>query len=380
MIEKLSRRSVLGAASAVGGIAALAPKMAMAAKKTAPATIAAAVQAPIASGDADKGAQRLSLEKLRAWEKLGYGMFIHYGMSTFVGAELPSGNDPSSAYAPDRLDVDQWVSVARDAGMKYAVLTTKHVAGHCLWPSKHTDYTVATSGNRTDVVEAFVRACERRGVMPGFYYCSWDNHNRFGSVTPSDGKVFGGKYDAWYMRAYTTAAYQDFQMRQIEELLGQYGRIGEVWIDIPGVLPRGYRNQLYTRIAELQPDTVMMANSGVGDGSEYNISYAWPSDLIAIERFLPNSHTGHMPWREIEKKRYYMPGEVCDPLGREWFFVDGDTPRSDPELLGMYLTARARGTNLLLDVPPDRHGLIPATSIAALMRLRKNIDRLGMVI
>lgn len=66
--------------------------------------------------------------------------------------------------------------------MKYAVLTTKHVAGHSLWPTKLNDYHVGTSNNTTDVVEA----CERRGVIPGFYYCSWDNHNRFGSITRSD--------------------------------------------------------------------------------------------------------------------------------------------------------------------------------------------------
>src|SRR5438093_1302814 len=85
--------------------------------------------------------------KNRRWESLGYGMFIHFGMSTFVGKELPGGQDPSSTYAPDKLDVDQWVQVARDAGMKYAVLTAKHVAGHCLWPSKFTDYDVETSRN-----------------------------------------------------------------------------------------------------------------------------------------------------------------------------------------------------------------------------------------
>ncbi len=78
----------------------------------------------------ERGAQRLSLEQLQKWEALKYGMFIHYGMSTFDGDELSKGDLPSTAYAPDKLDVDQWVSVARDAGMKYAVLTTKHVAGH----------------------------------------------------------------------------------------------------------------------------------------------------------------------------------------------------------------------------------------------------------
>jgi alpha-L-fucosidase len=72
-----------------------------------------------------------------------------------------------------------------------------------------------------------------------------------------------------------------------------------------------------------------------------------------------------------------MPGEVCDPIGKEWFFVDGDLPRSDEELLGMYLTSRSRHTNLLLDVPPDKHGLIPKMHVNALMRLRKNLDKLG---
>src|SRR5512134_1596672 len=116
--------------------------------------------------EAQRGAQRLSLKQLRAWEALGYGMFIHFGMSTFDGDELSKGDKPSTFYRPDKLDVDQWISTARDAGMKYAVLTAKHVAGHCLWPSKHTTYTVANSTNKTDAVEQFVKACEKRGVLP----------------------------------------------------------------------------------------------------------------------------------------------------------------------------------------------------------------------
>ncbi|MCG3147202.1 MAG: hypothetical protein PCFJNLEI_00640 [Verrucomicrobiae bacterium] len=315
----------------------------------------------------DKGHQRLSLRQLKAWEALGYGMFIHFGISTFDGYELSKGAKPSTLYAPDKLDVDQWISVARDAGMKYAVLTTKHVAGHCLWPTRCNDYHVGTSGNKTDVVAAFVTACAKRGVMPGFYYCSWDNHNRFGSLTPS--------YTNWG-EAYTTEEYREFQWRQLEELLTQYGVIGEVWIDIPGVLPRDYRNKLYAQIARWQPDAVIMMNHGIGDGSQFNVAYAWPTDLIAIERFLPNSHTKHQPWREIEGKKFYLPGEVCEPIGKEWFYVESDQPRSDAELLGMYLVARSRGANLLLDVGPDRHGLIPKRYRDALLRLRRNLNRL----
>src|SRR4051794_27434984 len=96
------------------------------------------------------GAQRLSLDALHRWESLGFGMFIHFGMSTFDGDEFSRGDKPSRAYAPDRLDVEQWIQVARDSGISYAVLTAKHVAGHCLWPTRHNDYHVGTSGNTTD--------------------------------------------------------------------------------------------------------------------------------------------------------------------------------------------------------------------------------------
>ncbi|MFD0717171.1 alpha-L-fucosidase [Paenibacillus sp. GCM10027626] len=320
-----------------------------------------------------QGSQRLSLEKLKRWEALGYGMFIHFGMSTFDGQELSMGDQPSTVYAPSALDVDQWIRVAKEAGMKYAVLTAKHVSGHCLWPSKYTDYHVGTSGNTTDVVRAFVDACRKYDIMPGLYYCSWDNHHLFGSLTPS----MTGFGESWWKIAYTTEEYLQFQWNQLEELLSQYGPIGEVWIDIPGLLPRGYRHKLYKRINELQPDAIVMMNHGIGDGSKFDIGYAWPCDIIAIERFLPNSHTGHQPWREIEGKTYYMPGEVCDPIGREWFYVEGDPVRSDEELLGMYLISRSRGTNLLLDVGPDKQGQIPQHYVDALMRLKANIIKVS---
>jgi alpha-L-fucosidase len=81
-----------------------------------------------------------------------------------------------------------------------------------------------------------------------------------------------------------------------------------------------------------------------------------------------------MRWHEIEGKRYYLPGEVCNTLGKNWFWVEGDDPRPDEELLTVLLESRKRGVNLLLDVPPNKHGLIPDQSRAALMRLRKRAN------
>jgi alpha-L-fucosidase len=260
--------------------------------------------------------------------------------------------------------------------MKYAVLTAKHVAGHCLWPSRHTLYTVANSTDRTDVCLKFVDACRKKGVRPGFYYCSWDNHNRFGSRTPSDEGATWGNWagvpgEGQPMAAFTTSVYQNFQTLQLTELLTQYGEVAEAWIDIPGVLGPGYREFLYGHVAKLQPDTVVMMNSGIGDGEKYDEAYAWPSDLIAIERAVP-PESGHRRWRAIGGRECYLPGEVCDPIGKDWFWVEGDRPRPDEKLLEMLQLCRTRGTNLLLDVPPDRHGRIPEASVQALLRLRRN--------
>lgn len=327
------------------------------------------------------GAQRLPLEKLQAWQSKAMGMFIHYGMATFDGEELFGGTAPSSTYNPTALDVDQWVCVARDAGMQYAVLTAKHTSGHCLWPSKHTDYHVGTSGNKTDVVEAFVTACHRRGVLPGLYYCSWDNHHLFGSQIPGMflTDIWSPDWIPAFASSFTTPEYHAFQSAQVEELLTQYGPLFEVWIDIPSILPRGYRHELYRQMAALQPEAVLMMNSGFGDGADYNVEKSWPSDLIAIERFLPNSHFGHRPWRQIEGKSYYMPAEVCECIGRDWFYMDHDMPRTDRELLGMALVAKERNGNLLLNVPPNRKGIIDPRYVRSLEALRRNLDTLDSV-
>lgn len=313
------------------------------------------------------GKQRLSIEKLQAWEKLAFGMFIHFGMSTYDGVELSKGDFPATAYNPDKLDVGQWISIARDTGMKYAVLTAKHVSGFCLWPTAHTDYHVGNSGNKTDVVEKFVKECEAKGVMPGLYYCSYDARHKWGSKS----------LEIPFLNSFTTERYREFQTAQMDELLTRYGKIGEIWIDIPGVLPRDYRHWATERMGKQQPDAVIMMNGGFGDGSKIDVNYSWPTDIIAIERGLPSSHTAHKPWRNIEGDDYYMPGEANDPIGLEWFHTDADQPRSDLELLGMYLVCRSRNANLLLDVGPDKHGLIPEKFASALKRLRANLDKVG---
>lgn len=269
---------------------------------------------------------------------------------------------------------------------RYAVLTAKHTAGFCLWPSQHTDYHVGNSPVQTDVVREFIDACKRHGILPGLYYCLWDNHHKFGSATPSDimrwkdikaASCDNGANPADVLDpAFTTNEANAFFKKQITELLTDYGPLFEVWIDIPGIVGRIFREELYQHVASLQPDTVIMMNNGFGDGTKYPVEYAWPADIMAIERWLPNSAAPFDPWRSIEGKDIYLPAEVCDPAGREWFFKEDDEPRSDLELLGMFAICRSRGTNLLLNVPPDSSGRISNAYESALERLGVNIAKL----
>jgi alpha-L-fucosidase len=351
-----------------------------------------------------RGHQRLTIEQLQQWEALEYGIFLHFGMSTFTGYP-PSHyrppdfiQEPPSFYNPDKLDVDQWISVVRDAGARYAVLTTKFNDGFCLWPSRLTDYTIVHSGNKTDVVGEFIKACDKHGIIPGFYYNVNDAQNRLGSRLRSDRDVKENRTGLPY---YTSSLYHEYMAAHLTELLTTYGPVAEIWIDLPGELGRPARTYMYHLIAELMPDTVILMNHG-RPFTDFDVDYAWPTDLFAIEKAsmadtdgLP-PESGYDPWHTIEGKTCYMPAEVSGPIRADkcWFgggFTKdiaatreeqqqeqvydielGPTPITPEQLLKLYTACRQRKVNLLLDIGPDRHGRINNLDIEVLQSLRKN--------
>ncbi|MFH0944463.1 MAG: alpha-L-fucosidase, partial [Planctomycetota bacterium] len=307
---------------------------------------------------------------LADWEALRYGMFIHFGMSTFTGHEFGGIPAESSTFHPAALDVDQWIRVARDAGMKYAVLTTKHCYGHALWPTQESDYSVATGPVGADVVRQFVDACRKYEVRPGFYYLlGWD-------------KMSQQRMDA--------PEYEQFCRRQVTELLTGYGPILEMWFDIPWDMgPETGRvlGDLYALVKELQPDCLVLLNQGFDDGTEVremNPTYRgepaegdavrlWPKDLINGEVTLPPPG-GHDPWKKVKGRTYYIPMETCETLARHWFYSDADALKTVPTLYGLYRSCLDRRANLLLDAAPDRTGRLPEGTVRRLLDLRRVID------
>jgi alpha-L-fucosidase len=327
-----------------------------------------AVWHPAVGAQARPATERTNV--LAQWESLKYGMFIHYGLATFTEDEFGHKDSPASAYAPTALDVDQWIRTAKAAGMKYAVLTAKHCTGHCLWDSALTDYDVAAGADKTDVIAAFVRACRKHGIKPGFYYLlGWDSHHQ-PRMTPTE--------------------YESFCTGQIEELLTRYGPVAELWLDIPWDLGPDTEQALariYERVKSLQPDCLVLLNQGFDDGSsvsERPPTYRgaevgpapiplWPKDLMDGECTLPPP-SGHNPKIVFQKETYYLPMEVCDKLSQHWFWFPDDPLRDVRSLYRLYRDSTARGANLLLDVAPDRRGLIPDASVERLMELKAVIE------
>lgn len=298
---------------------------------------------------------------LAQWEELEYGMFIHYGMSTFTGDYRTNKDSASKVYAPTDLDVRQWIRTARRAGMKYAVLTAKHTLGHCLWDSEDYDYDVATSTDKTDVVAAFMAACRAESIRPGIYYCVLDIHNEGGTELKWKAPV-GPEYEAQIKKHLT-------------ELHTNHPDIFEQWIDIPHKLSVRQRWDIYRLVKKLNPDCLVIMNAAFRDGTEIPEG-AWPSDLTNGEKTLP-PQAGHDPVRQVDGRAYYIPMEICDTVTENWFWHPTDRPRSIRQLSYLYSESIRRGGNLLLNVSPDTTGQIPADQVDALMELKKVIDDPG---
>ena len=305
-------------------------------------------------------AQRLMLQR-------AYGMFITYGINTFAETEWSDGSIPASRYNPTELDCDQWIRVARDAGFRYILLTTKHHDGFCLWDSKYTDYDVASSPVKTDVVAEVAKACKKYGLKFAVYYSFWDRHE------PTYRDPDFGKYI-------------DFMCNQLEELLTNYGKICEVWFDgawdkkaADWEMPRIYR-----LIKKLQPDCVVGVNQTIMNTEEGAAAFGSPAGrhLIPLEKmtednkyyiqYFPSdfrlwdprvAHVKDKKQYLYNGKSYYLPFEHTVCISKYWTRYakkDPEPCRDLDELEELFYQCTANGNTLLLNLPPDQRGKIRA--------------------
>ncbi|MEN8906860.1 MAG: alpha-L-fucosidase [Clostridiales bacterium] len=303
------------------------------------------------------------------WRDLKYGMFIHYSLSTFDGKEQTPGSTTSvGIYQPTDLDVDQWIKVAKNAGMKYAVLTSKHSSGFCLWDSKvqwkgkEFDYDVAASPVKTDVVEKFIEACNKYDILPGIYYCAMDTRHSDTSInwTPS--------------LPYVSSEYFQLMKDHLTELHRKYPDIGVQWIDIPRHLTSGERTTLYNLVKKINPDCLVMYNYGKESSgiSTYTIpvakSVTWPTDILNSE--IETISNPFQTQQEYNGTTYQLGYEHCISIVDNWFWKPNETLKSASNLKSEKNKVWELNGNLLLNVPPNKAGQIPEASIQRLNEIK----------
>ena len=316
------------------------------------------------------------------WQQMEFTAFLHFGMNTFTGNEWGHGTDSPALFNPSELDCEQWVKALKDGGFKMALITAKHHDGFCLWQTETTEYSVKNSpwkGGKGDVVRELRDACEKYGMKFGVYLSPWDRN------APSYGD---------------SPAYNKFFIAQLTELLTNYGEVHEVWFD--GACaegPNGKKQEydwtaILAKIRELQPKavTAIMGDDvrwvgnegGLGRETEWSATVIPPGSYThkkaAKEALGLEEMSKDLGSRELVAKAqevYWYPSEVDVSIRPGWFYhaeQDGQV-RSLANLVNIYYRSVGCNSVLLLNIPPDRRGLIHEIDVQRIKELSEYINK-----
>ncbi|HUT07712.1 MAG TPA: alpha-L-fucosidase [Candidatus Latescibacteria bacterium] len=332
-----------------------------------------------------KAAGVVPSERQLAWQALEFQAFVHFGMNTFTDREWGQGTEDPKFFNPTDFDAGQWAEAVKAAGIRGLIVTAKHHDGFCLWPSRFTEHSVKSSpwkGGQGDVVGEVAAACRKAGLKFGIYLSPWDRHE------PSYGD---------------SPRYNEHFKNQLRELLTNYGEISEVWFD--GACaegPNGKRQVYdwagyYALIRELQPGAVI---SIIGPdarwiGNEAGVTRESEWSVIPVARFddLPDEKSpGGIAGLDAQAadlgsferiaavarqggRLLWYPGQVDVSIRPGWFYhaAEDDKVKSLDQLLDIYYTSIGGNAQLLLNIPPDKHGRIHKNDVH---RLKELGDRL----
>jgi alpha-L-fucosidase len=308
-----------------------------------------------------------------AWHELGCTAFLHFSINTFTDKEWGYGDEDPNLFQPAKFDPDAIAGTLRAAGFAGCILTCKHHDGFCLWPTRTTEHCVRTSswkGGRGDVVGALAAAASRQGLRFGVYLSPWDRNSPY----------------------YGSARYIEIYRQQLTELLTGYGPIFEVWHDGANGGDGFYGGARETRtidkrtyydwpktwdlVRSLQPGAVIFSDVGpdirwVGNERGIAGDPCWAAyDPVGAdggpaspgnvrERESPTGHRHGSHW---------LPAECDVSIRPGWFWHEKENARvkTPAQLVDLYYKSVGRGANLLLNVPPNRDGLLQDEDVRAL--------------
>jgi alpha-L-fucosidase len=296
-------------------------------------------------------------QKIEEWKDNRFGMFIHWGPVTLTGKEISwsRGNQtPVDVYDqlykqfnPVNFNADEWVSVAKAAGMKYIVLTTKHHDGFCLWNTRQTDYNIMNTPFKRDVVKELSEACRKQGIEFGTYYSTCDWHNSDFPLTSPGGKTKRDKSD---LEAYTS-----YLKREVAELLVNYGPLYVLWFDVPQMFDQKRGQGVLDFIRAIQPDII--ANNRTGAQGDFDT----PEQRIG-------GFNNQRPW------------ETCMTIAKQWSWKPNDQVKSLEQCMQTLIRTAGGDGNLLFNVGPKSDGSIEPEQIARLKEMGQWMQKYGQSI
>lgn len=322
------------------------------------------------------------------WQEMEMTCFIHFGINTFYDVEWGNREQEVSMFNPTELDTRQWARTVKEAGAKMMIVLAKHHDGFCYWPSRFTGFSVKNSPwkqGQGDLIAEAAAACREYGLKLGIYLSPWDIHSPL----------------------YGTAGYNDYFKNQLRELLTAYGKVSEVWLDgACGEGPNGKR-QVYDwmgyfrLIRELQPHAVIAIMGPdvrwVGTETGYGRETEWsvlPVDNATMNQIALTSMYGEkgyffMPLGNLIQDDLgsrekimnaggliWYPSEVNVSIRPGWFYHEAHDSlvKSPEELVDIYYGSVGRNSLLLLNLPPNKRGLIHENDVLNIRKMRALLD------
>jgi alpha-L-fucosidase len=346
-IEATSRRSFLKVAGSLGALAYTSAAGALETAQTATGSQSAPTEA-----DTKQAATRA--ERMQWWHAAKFGMFIHWGLYSFLGEHewamesqgipIPQYERMAEHFNPKPNAAREWARLAKKAGQKYMVMTTKHHEGFCMFDTRLTDYCAPKQGPGRDLVREYVEAARAEGLRVGFYYSLMDWHHPDGARCKND--------EAARQRfvAYTHGL--------IRELMTNYGKIDVLWYDVDSPLtPEQWESERMNQMVfELQPEIIVNNRNGLeGDFST--------------------------PEQHIEAAEVGRAWETCMTLNDSWGYNRGDDAwKTAKTIVTNLATCASGGGNYLLNIGPMADGSVPEESVRILNAVGQWLDTNGKAI
>lgn len=306
-----------------------------------------------------------NLAKRQEFQDMKFGMFIHWGASSVLGnGEWVMNNrnilvkDYSrliNVFNPQQFDAAKWVSIAKNAGMKYIVFITRHHDGFSNWDTKFSDWKITNTPYNKDVVKMLAEECRKQNIKLGFYYSLLDWYRtdypyETGRTGQYSGRTAKSNYDS----------YLQFMKNQLTELLTNYGDVLSIWFDghwdqtnAEGSSNRNSRidwkyDEIYSLIHKLQPQCLI--------GNNHHLSPFTGEDFQMFEKDLPGQNKSGLNFQSASDA---LPLETCETMNGSWGYNMTDNHyKSSKELIHYLINAAGRNTNFLLNVGPMPSGVI----------------------